>query len=89
MHRIDPDQIEEGWKVMKDLVSEGKVKHIGLSEASPRIIRLCHAIHPVSAVQMEYSLGIRDIEESVIPTCRELGIGIMAYSPLARGVFKG
>lgn len=73
---------------MKELVTEGKVRHIGLSEAPPKIIRLCHAIHPVACVQMEYSIGIRDIEETIIPTCRELGIGVMAYSPLARGVFK-
>ena len=73
---------------MKELVQEGKVRHIGLSEAPPKIIRQCHAIHPVAAVQMEYSLGLRDIEEEIIPTCRELGIGVMAYSPLARGALK-
>lgn len=74
--------------MMKTLVSEGKVRHIGLSEACPKVIRMCHAIHPIASVQMQQSIGLRDIEDTVIPTCRELGIGVMAYSPLARGVLK-
>ncbi|KAI5063260.1 hypothetical protein GOP47_0021807 [Adiantum capillus-veneris] len=73
---------------MKKLVEEGKVKYIGLSEASASTIRRAHAIHPISAVQMEYSLWSRDVEKDIIPTCRELGIGIVAYSPLGRGFFS-
>ncbi|KAI5063261.1 hypothetical protein GOP47_0021808 [Adiantum capillus-veneris] len=73
---------------MKKLVEEGKVKYIGLSEASASTIRRAHAVHPISAVQMEYSLWSRDVEKDIIPTCRELGIGIVAYSPLGRGFFS-
>ncbi|KAH9687949.1 Aldo ket red domain-containing protein [Citrus sinensis] len=74
---------------MKKLVEEGKIKYIGLSEASPGTIRRAHAVHPITAVQMEWSLWTRDIEEEIIPLCRELGIGIVPYSPLGRGFFGG
>jgi len=70
------------------MVHEGKIKHIGLSEASPKWINLLHSMHPVSAVQMEYSLAVRDIEDAVIPICNQLGIGVVCYSPLARGMFN-
>nr|GMD63142.1 auxin-induced protein PCNT115 [Ipomoea batatas]GME14988.1 auxin-induced protein PCNT115 [Ipomoea batatas] len=70
---------------LKKLVEEGKIKYIGLSEASASTIRRAHAVHPISVVQLEWSLWSRDVEEHVIPTCRELGIGIVAYSPLGRG----
>ncbi|KAL3691720.1 hypothetical protein R1sor_005371 [Riccia sorocarpa] len=89
-HRVDskvPIEITVGE--MKKLVEEGKVKYIGLSEASAADIRRAHAIHPISAVQIEYSLWSRDVEEEIIPTCQELGIGIMAYSPLGSGLFSG
>uniref|UniRef100_A0A453F239 NADP-dependent oxidoreductase domain-containing protein n=1 Tax=Aegilops tauschii subsp. strangulata TaxID=200361 RepID=A0A453F239_AEGTS len=74
---------------LKKLVEEGKVKYIGLSEASPDTIRRAHAVHPISAVQMEWSLWARDIEPEIVPLCRELGIGIVPYSPIARGFFGG
>ncbi|KAJ7549477.1 hypothetical protein O6H91_07G054900 [Diphasiastrum complanatum] len=74
---------------MKKLVEEGKVKYLGLSEASASDIRRAHSVHPITAVQLEWSLWARDVEEDVIPTCRELGIGIVAYSPLGRGFFSG
>jgi len=70
---------------LKKLVQEGKIKYIGLSEASASTIRRAHAVHPITAVQLEWSLWCRDVEEDIIPTCRELGIGIVAYSPLGRG----
>ncbi|KAL9240076.1 hypothetical protein vseg_014337 [Gypsophila vaccaria] len=70
---------------LKKLVEEGKIKYIGLSEASATTIRRAHAVHPITAVQLEWSLWTRDSEEDIIPTCRELGIGIVAYSPLGRG----
>ncbi|RCV33057.1 hypothetical protein SETIT_7G052300v2 [Setaria italica] len=73
---------------LKNLVEEGKIKYIGLSEASASTIRRAHAVHPITAVQLEWSLWTRDAEEDVIPTCRELGIGIVAYSPLGRGFFS-
>lgn len=85
-HRIDtrvPIEITMGE--MKKLVEEGKIKYIGLSEASASTIRRAHAVHPITAVQLEWSLWSRDVEEEIIPTCRELGIGIVAYSPLGRG----
>ncbi|CAN0898647.1 Probable aldo-keto reductase 3 [Linum grandiflorum] len=72
---------------LKKLVEEGKIKCIGLSEASAATIRRAHAVHPITAVQLEWSLWSRDVEEEIIPTCRELGIGIVAYSPLGRGFF--
>nr|TKW03692.1 hypothetical protein SEVIR_7G057900v2 [Setaria viridis] len=73
---------------LKNLVEEGKIKYIGLSEASASTIRRAHAVHPITAVQLECSLWTRDAEEDAIPTCRELGIGIVAYSPLGRGFFS-
>ncbi|XP_039139513.1 probable aldo-keto reductase 1 [Dioscorea cayenensis subsp. rotundata] len=89
-HRIDQTvPIEETIGELKRLVEEGKVKYIGLSEASPDTIRRAHAVHPISAVQMEWSLWTRDLEQEIIPLCRELGIGIVPYSPLGRGFFGG
>ncbi|XP_057852796.2 probable aldo-keto reductase 2 [Cryptomeria japonica] len=85
-HRIDTRvPIEVTIGEMKKLVEEGKVKYIGFSEASPSTIRRAHAIHPITAVQVEWSLWTRDVEEEIVPTCRELGIGIVPYSPLGRG----
>lgn len=72
-----------------ELVAQGKVRHIGLSEAAPETIRRAHAVHPITAVQTEYSLWTRDVEAEVLPTCRELGIGFVAYSPLGRGFLSG
>ncbi|KAE8010045.1 hypothetical protein FH972_006443 [Carpinus fangiana] len=89
-HRVDTTiPIEETIGELKKLVEEGKVNYIGLSEASPDTIRRAHAVHPITAVQMEWSLWTRDIEEEIIPLCRELGIGIVPYSPLGRGFFAG
>ncbi|MFG3023824.1 aldo/keto reductase [Streptomyces sp. NPDC048254] len=89
-HRVDPNvPIEETVGAMAELVAEGKVRHIGLSEASPETIRRAHAVHPIAAVQTEYSLWTRDPEDEVIPTCRELGIGFVPYSPLGRGFLAG
>ncbi|CAI9117471.1 OLC1v1018870C2 [Oldenlandia corymbosa var. corymbosa] len=88
-HRIDTRlPIEVTIGELKKLVEEGKIKYIGLSEASASTIRRAHAVHPVTAVQLEWSLWSRDVEEEIIPTCRELGIGIVAYSPLGRGFFS-
>ncbi|CAD6337877.1 unnamed protein product [Miscanthus lutarioriparius] len=85
-HRIDKKvPIEVTIGELKKLVEEGKIKYIGLSEASASTIRRAHAVHPITAVQLEWSLWSRDVEEDIIPTCRELGIGIVAYSPLGRG----
>ncbi|GMP55324.1 hypothetical protein CsSME_00020175 [Camellia sinensis var. sinensis] len=70
---------------LKKLVEEGKIKYIGLSEASPSTIRRAHAVHPITVIQLEWSLWTRDVEEEIVPTCRELGIGIVTYSPLGRG----
>jgi aryl-alcohol dehydrogenase-like predicted oxidoreductase len=89
-HRVDPSvPIEETVGAMAELVEQGKVRHIGLSEAAPETIRRAHAVHPVSAVQTEYSLWTRDPEAEVLPTCRELGIGFVPYSPLGRGFLSG
>jgi aryl-alcohol dehydrogenase-like predicted oxidoreductase len=89
-HRIDPDTpIEETVGALAELVTEGKVRYIGLSEAAPDTIRAAHAVHPVAAVQTEYSLFTRDVENEVLPTLRELGIGLVAYSPLGRGFLSG
>jgi len=89
-HRVDKTvPIEDTIGELKKLVEEGKVKYIGLSEASPDTIRRAHAVHPITAVQMEWSIWTRDIEEEIIPLCRELGIGIVPYSPLGRGFFAG
>uniref|UniRef100_A0A0D9ZJ25 NADP-dependent oxidoreductase domain-containing protein n=1 Tax=Oryza glumipatula TaxID=40148 RepID=A0A0D9ZJ25_9ORYZ len=89
-HRVDKKvPIEVTIGELKKLVEEGKIKYIGLSEASASTIRRAHAVHPITAVQLEWSLWSRDVEEDIIPTCRELGIGIVAYSPLGRGFFSG
>jgi aryl-alcohol dehydrogenase-like predicted oxidoreductase len=89
-HRVDPRvPIEETVGAMAELVSEGKVRHIGLSEAAPETIRRAHAVHPITALQTEYSLWSREPEQEIIPTCRELGIGFVAYSPLGRGFLSG
>src|SRR3954470_949924 len=89
-HRVDPNvEIEETVGAMKELVEAGKVRHLGLSEAGPETIRRAHGVHPISALQSEYSLWSRDIEDGVIPTIRELGIGLVAYSPLGRGFLTG
>ncbi|CAM8999093.1 unnamed protein product [Rhodiola kirilowii] len=89
-HRIDTSvPIEETIGELKKLVNEGKIKYIGLSEASADTIRRAHAVHPITAVQLEWSLWTRDIEEEIVPLCRELGIGIVPYSPLGRGFFGG
>ncbi|MCD6675392.1 MAG: aldo/keto reductase [Burkholderiaceae bacterium] len=89
-HRVDPKvPIEETVGALARLVEEGKVRFIGLSEAGPRTIRRAHAVHPLSAVQSEYSLWSRDVEIEVLPVCRELGIGLVAYSPLGRGFLTG
>ncbi|XP_039771856.1 probable aldo-keto reductase 2 [Panicum virgatum] len=88
-HRVDKKvPIEVTIGELKKLVDEGKIKYIGLSEPSSSTIRRAHTVHPISAVQIEWSLWSRDVEEEVIPTCRELGIGIVAYSPLGRGFFS-
>ncbi|ESQ29414.1 hypothetical protein EUTSA_v10023573mg [Eutrema salsugineum] len=87
-HRIDTSvPIEITMGELKKLVEEGKIKYIGLSEASASTIRRAHAVHPITAVQLEWSLWTRDVEEEIVPTCRELGIGIVAYSPLGKGFF--
>ena len=89
-HRVDPDvSIEDTVGAMADLVREGKVRALGLSEASSATIRRAHAVHPIAAVQSEYSLWSRDPEEDVLATCRELGIGFVPYSPLGRGFLTG
>ncbi|KAL5717206.1 hypothetical protein ACHQM5_010257 [Ranunculus cassubicifolius] len=85
-HRVDTGiPIEVTMGELKKLVEEGKIKYIGLSEASSSTIKRAHAVHPITAVQLEWSLWSRDVEEDVIPTCRDLGIGIVAYSPVGRG----
>jgi aryl-alcohol dehydrogenase-like predicted oxidoreductase len=89
-HRVDPTTpIEETVGAMAELVKQGKVKAIGLSEASAQTIRRAHKVHPISALQTEYSLWSRDVEDEILPTCRELGIGFVAYSPLGRGFLTG
>lgn len=89
-HRVDKSvPIEETVGAMAELVREGKVRFLGLSEASPATIRRAHAVHPVSALQTEYSLWTRDPEEGLLAACRELGIGFVAYSPLGRGFLTG
>ncbi|GAB3819765.1 aldo/keto reductase [Pontibacter rugosus] len=86
-HRIDPNiPVEEMAGAMADLVQEGKVRYIGLSEASPASIRKAHTVHPIAAVQSEYSLLTRDVEQEVLPLCKELGIGFIPFSPLVRGL---
>jgi aryl-alcohol dehydrogenase-like predicted oxidoreductase len=89
-HRVDKTvPIEETVGAMAALVGEGKVRYLGLSEASPATIRRAHAVHPISALQTEYSLWARDPEKEILPTVRELGIGFVAYSPLGRGFLAG
>ncbi|MBE9554118.1 MAG: aldo/keto reductase, partial [Proteobacteria bacterium] len=85
-HRVDPTvPIEETVGAMARLIEAGKVRYLGLSEAGPETIRRANATHPISALQSEYSLWTRDLEEEILPTCRELGIGLVPYSPLGRG----
>ncbi|MFE0515938.1 aldo/keto reductase [Streptomyces sp. NPDC058964] len=89
-HRVDPNvPIEETVGALGELVAEGKIRHIGLSEAGAETIRRANAVHPITAVQTEYSLWTRDPEAEVLPTCRELGIGFVPYSPLGRGFLAG
>lgn len=89
-HRVDPDvPIEETVGAMSDLVQAGKVRYLGLSEAGAETIRRAHKTHPISALQTEYSLWSRDVEDEILPTCRELGIGFVPYSPLGRGFLTG
>ena len=89
-HRVDKStEIEATVGAMAELVEAGKVRHLGLSEASPETIRRAHAIHPITALQTEYSLWTRDPEDEILPTIRELGIGFVAYSPLGRGFLSG
>ena len=89
-HRVDPNTpIEETVGAMAELVAEGKVRHLGLSEAGAETIRRANAVHPITALQTEYSLWFRDVEDQILPTCRELGIGFVAYSPLGRGFLTG
>lgn len=89
-HRVDPDvPIEETVGAMAELVTAGKVKYLGLSEAAPETIRRAHAVHPITALQTEYSLWTRDPEDAILPTVRELGIGFVPYSPLGRGFLTG
>ena len=89
-HRVDPETpIEDTVGAMADLVAEGKVHYLGLSEASPETVRRAHAVFPISALQSEYSLWSRDPEDEILATCRKLGIGFVAYSPLGRGFLTG
>ena len=89
-HRVDPNvPIEDTVGAMAELVQAGKVKYLGLSEASPNTIRRAHAVHPITALQTEYSLWTRDVEAEILPTLRELGIGFVPYSPLGRGFLTG
>ena len=89
-HRVDPNvPIEETVGGMAELVKEGKVRHLGLSEAGPETIRRAAAVHPIAALQSEYSLWERDVEDDILPVCRELGIGFVPYSPLGRGFLTG
>ena len=89
-HRVDPTvPIEDTIGAMAELVRAGKVRYLGMSEAAPQTIRRAHAVHPISALQTEYSLWTRDVEQEILPTIRELGIGFVAYSPLGRGFLSG
>lgn len=90
VHRVDSGQpIEETIDGLAELIHEGKIGHIGLCEVSAETLRRAHAVHPITAVQTEYSLWARDVEREVLPTCRELGIGFVPYSPLGRGFLTG
>ncbi|MEV6926875.1 aldo/keto reductase [Dactylosporangium sp. NPDC051485] len=89
-HRVDPTvPIEETWGALAEAVAAGKVRHLGISEAGPASVRRAHAVHPVTAGQYEYSLWTRDPEDEILPLFRELGIGLVAYSPLGRGFLSG
>ncbi|MGI8541505.1 MAG: aldo/keto reductase [Rubrobacteraceae bacterium] len=89
-HRVDPDTpVEETWGAMKELVDAGKVRYLGISEAAPATIRKANSVHAITAVQTEYSLWSRDVEDEILPTARELGIGFVPYSPLGRGFLTG
>lgn len=89
-HRVDPNTpIEETIGAMVELVNEGKVRYIGMSEASASTIKRAHAVHPITAVETEYSIWSRDVEDEILPICRELGIGFVPYSPLGRGFLTG
>jgi len=89
-HRVDPQTpIEDTIGAMAELLKQGKVRFLGLSEAAPATIRRAHAVHPITALQTEYSLWTRDVEAEILPVCRELGIGFVAYSPLGRGFLAG
>ena len=89
-HRVDPNTpIEDTVGAMADLVKQGKVRHLGLSEAAPATIERAHKVHPITALQTEYSLWSRDVEEEILPTIRRLGIGFVPYSPLGRGFLTG
>ncbi|MGN6620327.1 MAG: aldo/keto reductase [Sphingomonas sp.] len=89
-HRVDPDvPIEETVGAVADLITEGKVRHIGLSEAGAATLRKAAAVHPIAALQSEYSLWERDVEDDILPVCRELGIGFVPFSPLGRGFLTG
>jgi aryl-alcohol dehydrogenase-like predicted oxidoreductase len=89
-HRVDPNTpIEETVGAMSRLIEEGKVRYLGLSEASAETVRRAHAVHPIAALQSEYSLWTRDVETEILPACRELGVGFVAYSPLGRGFLTG
>jgi aryl-alcohol dehydrogenase-like predicted oxidoreductase len=89
-HRVDPKTpIEDTVEAMARLIERGKVRYLGLSEAAPATVRRAHAVHPITALQTEYSLWSRDVEQEILPTCRELGIGFVAYSPLGRGFLTG
>jgi len=90
LHRVDPGTpIEETVGAMAELVQEGKVRHIGLSETSADTLRRAHAVHPITALQTEFSLWTRDVEAEILPTCHELGVGFVPYSPLGRGFLSG
>jgi aryl-alcohol dehydrogenase-like predicted oxidoreductase len=90
LHRVDPrTPIEDSVRAMAGLVDEGKVRYIGLSEVSPRTLKRAHSIHPITAVQSEYSLWTREPEEGILPACRELGVGFVPFSPLGRGALSG
>jgi aryl-alcohol dehydrogenase-like predicted oxidoreductase len=89
-HRVDPSvPVEETWGALAELVAAGKVRYLGISEAAPATVRRAHAVHPISAGQYEYSLFSRDLEDELLATLRELGIGLVAYSPLGRGFLSG
>jgi len=89
-HRVDPNTpIEETVGAMSELIGQGKVRYLGLSEAAPKTIRRAHAVHPITALQTEYSLWTRDAELEILPTCKELNIGFVAYSPIGRGFLSG